>query len=88
MSELRSRGRTTALRDVDEGEALVESMLPEGHSPKWLRAKDRRMPAVEPTGQFERFSETRARRLLNELADLGPRVSGSRECEVGIVGWI
>uniref|UniRef100_A0A0M3KJD9 DUF4129 domain-containing protein n=1 Tax=Anisakis simplex TaxID=6269 RepID=A0A0M3KJD9_ANISI len=50
--------------------------------------EDRRMPAVEPTGQFERFSETRARRLLNELADLGPRVSGSRECEVGIVGWI
>uniref|UniRef100_A0A9J2PCY7 FXNA-like protease n=1 Tax=Ascaris lumbricoides TaxID=6252 RepID=A0A9J2PCY7_ASCLU len=50
--------------------------------------QDNRMPNVEPTGQYERFSEPRARILLNELTALGPRVSGSQACEVGAVRLI
>ncbi|VDM38403.1 unnamed protein product [Toxocara canis] len=50
--------------------------------------QDNRMPNLEPMGQFERFSEPRARQLLNALTDLGPRVSGSRACEVDAVKLI
>ncbi|KAK0395524.1 hypothetical protein QR680_001324 [Steinernema hermaphroditum] len=45
--------------------------------------QDKRMPTViEPQDQFEHFSEARARNLLNQLASLGPRVSGSEALEV------
>ncbi|VDK80275.1 unnamed protein product [Litomosoides sigmodontis] len=44
--------------------------------------QDNRMPKVKPAGQFEEFSEERARLLLHSLTDLGPRSSGSENCEV------
>ncbi|VBB31171.1 unnamed protein product [Acanthocheilonema viteae] len=44
--------------------------------------QDNRMPKVKPAGQFEEFSEERARLLLHSLADLGPRTSGSENCEI------
>ncbi|VDO46291.1 unnamed protein product [Onchocerca flexuosa] len=40
------------------------------------------MPKVKPTGQFDEFSEERARLLLNSLTGLGPRTSGSENCQV------
>lgn len=42
------------------------------------------MPSVIPAGQYKKFSEIRARHLLNALTDLGPRPSGSKACEVCI----
>ncbi len=45
----------------------------------WL---DHRMPAVVPSSAANVFSEERARVLLKQLTDLGPRISGSDECEV------
>ncbi|VDN41522.1 unnamed protein product [Gongylonema pulchrum] len=44
--------------------------------------EDKRMPAVKPAGQYDEFSEERARILLRSLTDLGPRPSGSESCEV------
>ncbi|OZC06703.1 hypothetical protein X798_06313 [Onchocerca flexuosa] len=44
--------------------------------------QDNRMPKVKPTGQFDEFSEERARLLLNSLTGLGPRTSGSENCQV------
>ncbi|VDK82385.1 unnamed protein product [Onchocerca ochengi] len=44
--------------------------------------QDNRMPKVKPAGQFDEFSEERARLLLNSLTSLGPRPSGSENCEV------
>ncbi|MCP9262080.1 Endoplasmic reticulum metallopeptidase 1 [Dirofilaria immitis] len=44
--------------------------------------QDSRMPEVKPAGQFDEFSEERARLLLNLLTSLGPRTSGSENCEV------
>lgn len=44
--------------------------------------QDSRMPKVKLAGQFEEFSEERARFLLRALTDLGPRPSGSENCEV------
>ncbi|EJW86570.1 hypothetical protein WUBG_02516 [Wuchereria bancrofti] len=44
--------------------------------------QDNRMPEVKPAGQFDEFSEERARLLLHSLTDLGPRTSGSENCEV------
>ncbi|VDM97864.1 unnamed protein product [Thelazia callipaeda] len=41
-----------------------------------------KMPEVKPTGQFDEFSEERARVLLQSLTNLGPRPSGSENCEV------
>lgn len=45
------------------------------------------MPKVKPAGQFDEFSEERARLLLHSLANLGPRVSGSENCEVSFFEW-
>uniref|UniRef100_A0A1I7W4J7 FXNA-like protease n=1 Tax=Loa loa TaxID=7209 RepID=A0A1I7W4J7_LOALO len=44
--------------------------------------QDNRMPEVKPAGQYNEFSEERARLLLQSLTDLGPRTSGSENCEV------
>lgn len=40
------------------------------------------MPAVIPKTELNKFSEERARTILKELTDLGPRPSGSHQCEV------
>ncbi|VDN55580.1 unnamed protein product [Dracunculus medinensis] len=50
--------------------------------------QDNRMPSVIPAGQYKKFSEIRARHLLNALTDLGPRPSGSKACEVDAVNII
>lgn len=40
------------------------------------------MPPVVPKFEFNKFSEERARITLKKITDLGPRPSGSYECEV------
>lgn len=111
MAELRSRLRNTP-RDVDDAKALVDEIMPQGYSPKWLKGRDKktldvlgfrhwllilliiacvyafiyyedsRMPDVISSGQYENFSEDRARQLLVAITALGPRPSGSEACEV------
>uniref|UniRef100_A0A915EUY6 Uncharacterized protein n=1 Tax=Ditylenchus dipsaci TaxID=166011 RepID=A0A915EUY6_9BILA len=44
--------------------------------------QDRRMPEVVLKNQQDVFSEERARTILNKIANLGPRPSGSHACEV------
>ncbi len=43
---------------------------------------DSRVPEPVPAGQFEQFSENRARSFLEELTSFGPRPSGSHALEV------
>lgn len=50
--------------------------------------QDNVMPKVKPGGQFEEFSEVRARHLLDQLTDLGPRPSGSKNCEVILIAHV
>jgi hypothetical protein len=40
------------------------------------------MPDVKPADQYKEFSEIRARQILNQITDLGPRPSGSEALEV------
>lgn len=40
------------------------------------------MPPIVPKTNFNNFSEERARIMLKKLTDLGPRPSGSYQCEV------
>ncbi|KAL3102316.1 hypothetical protein niasHS_003725 [Heterodera schachtii] len=44
--------------------------------------QDQRMPSVVSSSEKGNFSEERARVVLNALTDLGPRPSGSDNCEI------
>uniref|UniRef100_A0A914NKC2 FXNA-like protease n=1 Tax=Meloidogyne incognita TaxID=6306 RepID=A0A914NKC2_MELIC len=43
---------------------------------------DLKMPDVKPADQYEHFSEMRARQFLTQIANLGPRPSGSEALEI------